>query len=59
MLGIKLQHHSLSYIPPTFPNFQASSTHSIEVRRESTTSLYLPLPGSSIIKGGLVFYNVR
>jgi hypothetical protein len=37
-----------------FPNFRASSTYSTEVKGESNTSLYLLLPGSSIIKGGFI-----
>jgi hypothetical protein len=42
------------YATLTFPNFRASSTYSTEVKRESTTSLCLPLPSSNMIKGGFI-----
>jgi hypothetical protein len=37
-----------------FPNFRASSAYSTEIKGESTISLCLPLPGSNIIKDGLI-----
>jgi hypothetical protein len=39
----------------TFLNFQASNTYSTEIKRKSTTSLYLLLPGNNIIKIVLFF----
>jgi hypothetical protein len=54
MLSTKLRYRGLSYALQTFLNFRASSTYSAEIRGENTTSLYLPLPGGNMIKGGLV-----
>jgi hypothetical protein len=42
------------YVILIFPNFQVSSIYSTEIKGESTTSLYLLLPGSSMIKSGLI-----
>jgi hypothetical protein len=42
------------YVILTFPNFQAFSIYSTEVKGKSTISLRLPLPGSNMIKGGLI-----
>jgi hypothetical protein len=46
------------YVILTFLNFQVSSTYFTEVKGESTTSLYLLLPGSNIIKNSLIFFII-
>jgi hypothetical protein len=42
-----------------FPNFRASSIYSTEIKGKSAISLYLLLPGNSMIKNGLIFYDIR